>query len=292
MKWRLFLKSLFSVFLLLMAGEMMSQSVTLHRKNWPPISVGSEELDSIITYDDPELKVLTCAESVQTFTVNGVSFNMVDVEGGSFVMGSETWSSLSYPVCWVTVSSYSIGETEVTQALWTAVMGNNPSTFIGDNLPVENVSWDDCQSFVKKLNQLTGATFRLPTEAEWEYAVRGGNKSKGYEYSGGNIIDYLAWYYPNCDKKTHEVGGKIANELGLYDMAGNVEEWCQNHFYYYKNNPETNPPTDTTGLFSEYSCRGGSYLTYTVTYFNPAARNYKLHDYHSSMLGLRLALIH
>ena len=285
-KWMAF------TFILLIASEAMGQGISLHRKNWPAISVGVDELDSIVTYDDPELKVLTCAESVQTFTVNGVSFNMVDVEGGTFMMGSETWSSLSYPVCWVTLDSYSIGETEVTQALWTAVMGSNPSKSIGSDLPVENVSWDDCQSFVKELSKLTGATFRLPTEAEWEYAARGGNKSKGYEYCGGYVIDYLAWYSSNSDRETHEVGGKIANELGLYDMAGNVYEWCQNRFYYYKNYPVTNPPSSSDSFFSQYSFRGCSCWSRYLRDFNLAARNYEYHDYRSAVLGLRLALIH
>jgi formylglycine-generating enzyme required for sulfatase activity len=126
----------------------------------------------------------------------------------------------------VILSSYYIGVTEVTQALWQAVMGNNPSYYKGDNRPVESVSWNDCQEFIKKLNSLTGRTFRLPTEAEWEYAARGGNRSKGYKYSGSNKLSEVAWYTDNSRAITHQVAGKIPNELGLYDMSGNIWELC------------------------------------------------------------------
>ena len=130
------------------------------------------------------------------------------------------------PAHQVTLSDYYIGETEVTQALWKAVMGTNPSNFKGDSNPVEKVSWNDCQEFIRKLNSLTGRTFRLPTEAEWECAARGGNQSKGYKYSGSNKIKDVAWYDGNSKDKTHAVKTKPSNELGLYDMSGNVNEWC------------------------------------------------------------------
>lgn len=183
--------------------------------------------------------------AVRTYTVNGVSFDMVSVKGGTFTMGatSEQGSdadSDETPTHKVTLSDYMIGKTEVTQELWQAVMGSNPSNFKGNNLPVEQVSWDDCQEFIKKLNSLTGLNFRLPTEAEWEYAGRGGKKGKGYKYSGSNDIGSVAWYYENSgnsrlndnnweyDKlesnncRTHAVATKAPNELGLYDMSGNV----------------------------------------------------------------------
>ena len=190
--------------------------------------------------------------AVETITVKGVSFNMVRVDGGTFTMGATSEQgteadSDEKPAHQVTLSTYSIGETEVTQALWKAVMGKKPSRFKGDNLPVEQVSWDDCQTFIQKLNQLTGRRFRLPTEAEWEYAARGGNKSLGYKYSGSNNIVDVAWYGKNSNSRTHDVKTKQANELGLYDMSGNVWEWCQDLEGSYSSGSQTNPTGATSG---------------------------------------------
>ncbi|MBR6284417.1 MAG: SUMF1/EgtB/PvdO family nonheme iron enzyme, partial [Muribaculaceae bacterium] len=197
----------------------------------------------------------------RTFTVNGVTFKMVAVEGGTFTMGAtEEQGSDAYdwekPTHQVTLSSYSIGETEVTQALWQAVMGSNPSHFTGNlQRPVERVSWNDCQTFITKLNELTGATFRLLTEAEWEYAARGGNKSKGYKYAGSNTIGGVAWYSSNSSSTTHPVATKAPNELGLYDMSGNVWEWCQDWYGNYSSEAQTNPTGPTSG--SSRVDRGG-----------------------------------
>lgn len=199
----------------------------------------------------------------QTFTVNGVSFTMIAVKGGTFTMGatSEQGSNADNdekPTHQVTLSDYMIGETEVTKELWKAVMGNNPSYFSGTNLPVENVSWNDCQTFITKLNQLTGKKFRLPTEAEWEYAARGGNKSKGYTYAGSNTLSDVAWYKDNSGSKTHPVKQKQANELGLYDMSGNVLEWCQDWWYgSYSSSAQTNPTGPSSGAVRVY--RGGNW---------------------------------
>lgn len=207
----------------------------------------------------------TSSSEEQTFTVNGVSFTMKFVEGGTFQMGatseqgSDAYSGES-PVHSVTLSGYWMGETEVTQELWRAVMGSNPSYFKGDNLPVEGVSWNDIvNDFLPKLNNLTGKNFRLPTEAEWEYAARGG-KSGGYKYAGSNTIGDVAWYTDNSSSKTHAVATKQPNELGLYDMSGNVWEWCQDWYGSYGSSSQTNPTGPSSGSYRVL--RGGSWGTF------------------------------
>ena len=181
---------------------------------------------------------------------------MVEVECGTYNIGTYDWEK---PIHSVTVSSFSIGKYEVTQKLWKAVMGTNPSYFKGDNLPVENVSWYQVQEFIRKLNAKTGKHYRLPTEAEWEFAARGGNRSRGYIYSGSNDIGTVAWYDGNSGDKTHPVGTKAPNELGIYDMSGNVLEWCQDWYAsnYYSKSPSTNPKGPTTG--SNRVVRGGGW---------------------------------
>ena len=195
-------------------------------------------------------------------TIKGVSYEMVWVRGGTFRMGATSeQGSDAYgnekPVHSVTLSSFYIGKTEVTQALWKAVMGSNPSCWKGDNLPVECVSWNDCQEFIRKLNALTGLNFRLPTEAEWEFACRGGNNSRGYKYSGSNYIDNVAWYRDNSGDKTHPVATKSPNELGIYDMSGNVNEWCNDWYGGYTSGRQTNPKGPYDG--SRRVLRGGSW---------------------------------
>ena len=205
----------------------------------------------------------TSEADIETINVNGVKFQMVRVQGGTFQMGatSEQGNDVSInekPIHSVTLSDYHIGQTQVTQELWQAVMGSNPSEFKGDSqCPVENVSWNDCMEFIAKLNRLTGKNFRLPTEAEWEYAARGGSKSRGYKYSGNNNPDLVAWYDGNSINKTHPVAQKQANELGLYDMSGNVWEWCSDWYGEYINEVQTNPTGPITG--TDYVQRGGSW---------------------------------
>ncbi|MBQ9363829.1 MAG: formylglycine-generating enzyme family protein [Bacteroidaceae bacterium] len=236
--------------------------------------------------------------SSNTYTVNGVSFKMVPVTGGTFWMGAQKRNSSGYnydadayndeaPLHSVTLSDYFMGETEVTQALWVAVMGNNPSNRQGDNLPVEQVSWDDCQEFITKLNTLTGQTFRLPTEAEWEYAARGGSKSQGYKYSGSNIIEDVAWYTGNSSSKTHDVGTKQPNELGLYDMSGNVWEWCQDWFDDYSSNAQTNPTGASSGSYRVD--RGGGW-NYAARGCRVSFRDSCTPTYTNYSFGFRLAL--
>ena len=193
----------------------------------------------------------------KTFTFNGISFDMVFVEGGTFQMGSNDIYIYEKPVHQVRLSDYYIGQTEVTQELWQAVMGSNPANFEGAKNPVNNVSWNDCQEFIRKLNSLTGGSFRLPTEAEWEFAARGGNKSRGYKYSGSDNLGSVAWYTDNSDSMVHPVGSKSPNELGLYDMSGNVWEWCADWFGDYSSLSQTNPTGPSTG--SQRVLRGGNY---------------------------------
>ena len=198
---------------------------------------------------------------IETFTVNGVSFNMVEVQGGTFMMGatieqdSDAWDN-EKPAHQVTLSPYAIGQTEVTQELWVAVMGTNPSKFKGNlQRPVEYVSWNDCQEFIAKLNQMTGMNFRLPTEAEWEYAARGGNKSRSFKYAGSNTATNVAWITSNSSNRTHPVASKEPNELGLYDMSGNVLEWCMDWQGSYSSNAQIDPTGPATGTYREL--RGG-----------------------------------
>lgn len=246
----------------------------------------------------------------ESFTVNGVTFTMIAVEGGSFMMGateeqgSDAWSN-EMPAHEVTLSSFSMGETEVSQALWQAVMGSNPSFFSPTNgyfnnlsRPVEQVSWDDCQEFITKLNEMTGRTFRLPTEAEWEFAARGGKNGKGYKYAGSNSISDVAWYRANIPSQsvgtpgygTQAVATKSSNELGLYDMSGNVWEWCQD-FYgynYYSISPSVNPMGPTSG--SSRVNRGGGWGSDSAWYCRVSIRYYYSSTYSDAFLGLRLAL--
>lgn len=232
-------------------------------------------------------------DETETFTVNGVSFTMVYVEGGTFIMGATTEQGSDArdnekSAHEVTLSSYCIGETEVTQALWLAVMGSNPSQNIGDlNCPVESVSWTMCQEFITKLNQITGKAFRLPTEAEWEYAARGGNKSQGYKYAGSNNLDVVAWYNENSGFTTHPVATKTSNELGLFDMSGNVWEWCQDWYGEYSIEPQTNPTGPSTSSYRVN--RGGIFNGYDW-YCRVSFRNYYYPMGTSDNLGLRLAL--
>lgn len=204
-------------------------------------------------------------EGLGVLDVKGITYEMIPVQAGTFKMGATTEVTMVIPAEEspshdVTLTKdYYLGTTEVTQELWEAVMGKNPSAISnGKNLPVINVSWDDCQQFIKKLNQLTGKQFRLPTEAEWEYAARGGNKSNRLLFSGSIYIERIAWYKSTSDGVLHPVGTMDKNELGFHDMSGSVWEWCQDGHKAYSEGPQKDPcvEADSTKM---HSVRGGGW---------------------------------
>ena len=240
-----------------------------------------------------ELKIVWGANvsSLQKQILGNLVQNMVFVHGGTFIMGADPNDTMAWtrekPVHSVTLSSYRVCKYQVTQREWQVVMGSNPSFFNDDNLPVENVSWDDCQNFVAKLKAMTGLSFRLPTEAEWEFASRGGDLSNGYRYSGDNDVDKVAWYRDNSSATTHPVGMKHPNELGLYDMSGNVYEWCSDIYGVYSDASQVDPTGATSG--THYVLRGGGWSgkaeNCRVSYRDDAVSSRK-----KAHQGLRLAL--
>lgn len=233
------------------------------------------------------------SEDKMRLTVDGVSFTMIKVDGGSFYMGAtyEQESEAMWwenPVHYVTLSGYYIGETEVTQALWKAVMGHNPSRFVGDNFPVDCVSWDDCVQFCHALSQRTGKRFRLPTEAEWEFAARGGNKSRHYKYSGSNNLYDVAWCVDNSDSIAHPVKVKKPNELGIYDMAGNAWEWCNDYWVAtFEKYAENNPQGPSSGEYRVH--RGGGWLN-RPTHCRISYRYKALQSRRNDFRGFRLVM--
>ena len=232
--------------------------------------------------------------------VNTIINNMVFVEGGSFEMGiynPDPKDNARYqPKHKVTLSPFYIGKYEITQKEWNAIMKYNPSYYKGDNLPVEQISWNDCQEFIKRLNEMTNMVFRLPTEAEWEYAAKGGKKTHRYIYSGSNNINDVGWCL-NA-KETQEVGRKLPNELGLYDMSGNVWEWCQDNWHLYSSESQVNPVFDNTPDTSkEKMVRGGEVdaffgnddcRVFERKYHDPNYRGNSLKNLRY-LIGLRLA---
>jgi formylglycine-generating enzyme required for sulfatase activity len=233
-------------------------------------------------------------KAVETKTHNIPLPEMVFVEGGTFMMGAteeqvEDAYKSEKPAHQVTLDSFEIGKYEVTQAQWQAVMSHNPSHFKNHpEYPVEQVSWYDVQEFIQKLNSITGKTYRLPTEAEWEYAARGGNKSRGYKYAGTtNDLDAYAWYDGNSGDKSHPVGQKSPNELGIYDMSGNIWEWCQDYYDadYYKSSPTKNPLNSKKSSYNVF--RGGSW-NINSQLCRVAYRSYLIPNFRSYIVGFRL----
>ncbi|MDR2233837.1 MAG: formylglycine-generating enzyme family protein [Tannerella sp.] len=248
------------------SAPVLNQDTTLGSQTKPYVTTDTESLD--------QLKI-----------------EMVAVQGGTFSMGSDEKSDFPRyfddgPVHQVTLSDFYIGKFEVTQALWKAVMGSNPSSFKGDNLPVENVSWKDVNLFILKLNSMTGKQYRLPTESEWEFAAGGGISSKHFKFSGSNTADNVAWFDQNSGNKTHPVGSKTANELGIHDMSGNVWEWCSDWYRKYFENAQTNPKGPSSGY--DRIRRGGAW-NFDAYRVRVTFRDLENADIGSSTCGFRLA---
>lgn len=254
-----------------------------------------------VTYEGAEKQVSftisqekSDSQDLININVNGVHFDMIYVQGGQFTMGAteeqDPYASMDeYPKHQVTLSDYYIGKYEVTQDIWEAVMGTNPSFNTGTSNPVEQITYDDCLEFIDKLNALTGMEFSLPTEAQWEYAARGGNKSQNYIYSGSDDVNNVAWSPEISEWTTHNVGELAPNELGLYDMSGNVAEWCADFYGDYSEEQQTNPSGPEDG--STRVIRGGSYASSYSTDLRNSARYQEVPDYSFDDLGLRLVLI-
>lgn len=216
---------------------------------------------------------------------------MVEVKGGTFTMGSddsdELAESMEKPKHTVTLDDFHIGKYEVSQKLWETVMGDNPSVHEGGNLPVTNISWNDVQVFITRLNKMTKKKYRLPTEAEWEFAARGGISSKEFEYIGSNDCDSVAWHFNNSEKLPHEIGLKKTNELGIYDMGGNVQEWVNDNYGRYDLDSKKNPTGAKSSDIGKI-IRGGSYAL-LPEYGRPAYRCVSNPSFKSPYIGFRLA---
>jgi formylglycine-generating enzyme required for sulfatase activity len=254
-------------------------------------ALSNSDINSLISITQKISREIAGRTAAEVEATKAIAPNMVFVQGGTFKMGCTSEQSSDCegdekPVHEVRVSSFYIGKCEVTQAQWEMLMNNNPSSFKGTNLPVENVSWNDAIMFIERLNTATGKQYRLPTEAEWEYAARGGNQSKGYKYSGSNSVDEIAWYNGNSGNKTHPVGTKKANELGIYDMSGNVWEWCYDWKGTYPASMQDNPTGVSSGSYCVY--RGGSWGS-IVGYCRVATRNDKPAGFRDNKLGFRIA---
>jgi formylglycine-generating enzyme required for sulfatase activity len=231
-----------------------------------------------------------CCSSTAPAVLDEIYANMVSVKGGTFTMGNSDRDAYSWekPAHRVTVDNFQISKYLVTQKQWQEVMDDNPSRYQGDDLPVENVSWEDVQQFIQKLNDLTGRAYRLPTEAEWEFAARGGVNSRNYKYAGSYNINDVAWYARNSGNQTKPVGtAKSSNELGLYDMSGNVWEWCNDWFGSYTGAAQTNPKGPETGTARVF--RGGSWY-YDARSCYVSYRSSAGPDLKNNNIGFRLCL--
>lgn len=245
-----------------------------------------------ITLIENKKKESETANSISIPVKDGINIEMIKVEAGTFMMGATKEVKEPYKIELpahevLLTEDYYIGKYEVTQALWNVVMDSKYSTNGGDLLPKNYVSWNDCQEFIEKLNKITGLKFRLPTEAEWEYAARGGKKSKRYLYSGSNNVLDVAWYDGNSSNKRHPVGTKQANELGIFDMGGNVSEWCQDLWGQYQNDSQINPLGSSAG--TKHVLRGGNYF-FDIRICYLSYRMFAESNYKDAFNGFRLAL--
>ena len=273
--------------LLLGGGEIANPAADVNGDSHVTISDVTALIDQLLSGVDGG--TVASGPARREFLINRYGFNMIKVDGGTFMMGLEGDVDAT-PIHQVTLSDYHIGETEVTQALWTHVMGNNPSGHSGvGDLPVENVSWYTCQAFINQLNAMFEENFSLPTEAQWEFAARGGNKSQGYIYAGSNNVNQVAWYVTNSDNTTHPVASKQANELGLYDMSGNVFEWCQDYYGAYSSEAQVDPQGPDTG--TTRVCRGSAYIRgITNNWLKCGGRTQDNPDIAAEDSGLRLSI--
>ncbi len=245
-----------------------------------------------ITLIENKKKESETANSISIPVKDGINIEMIKVEAGTFMMEATKEVKEPYKIELpahevLLTEDYYIGKYEVTQALWNVVMDSKYSTNDGDLLPKNYVSWNDCQEFIEKLNKITGLKFRLPTEAEWEYAARGGKKSKRYLYSGSNNVLDVAWYDGNSSNKRHPVGTKQANELGIFDMGGNVSEWCQDLWGQYQNDSQINPLGSSAG--TKHVIRGGNYF-FDIRICYLSYRMFAESNYKDAFGGFRLAL--
>lgn len=228
--------------------------------------------------------------SSQSQTTEGIEVDMIRVESGTFMMGNEKGEEMERPVHKVSISTFFLGKFEVTQKLWEEIMGKNPAVdFICEDCPVIYVSWNDIQVFIEKLNKLTHKKYRLPTEAEWEYAARGGKNSTGYKYSGSNVLKDVAWYVANSNMRLHPVGMKLPNEIGIYDMNGNVWEWTNDFtgYDYYQYSPEINPKGPKSSNCNVI--RGGCFID-NPSRISCTFRGHEFPNKRFSILGFRLAM--
>ena len=294
--------------LALVVGEKVALKVTFIPKNATNKAVSwSSSNNSVATVNNGVITAVSVGNAKITVTseesyytaiclvavVQPIEPEMIFVEGGTFLMGCFDdechHDGREEPAHLITLNNFKIGKYEVTQKEWKSIMNDNPSiNSHNENFPVEMVSWNDVEQYIRKLNEFTGKNYRLPTEAEWEYAARGGNKSKGYKYSGSNDIDEVAWNGKQGEGSlSYLVGGKAPNELGIYDMSGNVLEWCKDWFGFYTDILQINPLGPSTG--TNRIARGGSYygdiVRCRVTY-----RFYLPPDAQHRNVGFRLVL--